>query len=221
MLIVPLAIAVLISPGPTADALSVKAVVKHLDIGLMGGPDHTGDVPGDGPYYLARCEERCHDALLTLLAGIESGRYKVSRDVNMLSVFTSLTNQTCDRSRFLPYAEKYALGDLKGTKLDRSARLGAIELLGQIGSDKHVVKLLELMTDDDHAIRIYVLEAVGKLGDERHTADVLATLNYDRPKDDFRYVEAEQRRINDLAKALEKKPTPKSALKPSRPPLPK
>jgi HEAT repeats len=215
VLFIPLAFALAFPHAEGAAApLPLKVALRHLEIGGLGGNDD-GDPnwkPNSGTPYLTVCEERCHDAFLELLDGIESGRYKPHADVNISSLFSALVRQKSDRSRFLKYAERYALKDRKENKVDEYTQRDAIQLLGQIGSDTHVEGLLKLMKDPDRQIRKTALRAIGVLGDSRHVPE-LTNLNNDPVEDHPILRDVDRRLITDTAEALSKKPIPESALK--------
>jgi HEAT repeat protein len=161
-----------------------------------------------GVPYLVDRGEHCHDALLSMLEKVDKKKLRVNKDVHMSHLFEVLTKQTCDRGRFLPFAEKYALTDRSQTKLSEDARRGAIKLLGQIGTPDHVEKLIPLLQEDEKSARQEALAAVRALGDRRHAKLVLDQLGAPRPNLPP-LTEAEQAELIAASKHLNTVPEPK------------
>lgn len=183
MFLLPIAVSALIAFDEATKPLSREVVLRHLKIGPRG-EDDSGDpayVPDAGNAYLAVCGERCHDALLDILDDMGKGKLRNPKDVPFWCVFNVLSRQKCDRSRFLPFAEKYALTDRSQTKLTERAQCYALNLLGQIGKPDHAEKLAPFLQDPDKEVRREALKAMENLGDNRHGQLVLDQLTAPRP----------------------------------------
>lgn len=179
---VPTAVALLFASNTHLNALSEERVRHELRPVLLDADDLFGpNARKFGTPFLIDSGERCHDGLLAILDKVERKKLRIGKDVYMDNVFTVLTHQKCDRSRFLKYAEKYALTSRNETKLSEGARRDAIRLLGQIGQPEHVEKLIPLLQEKEESARQQALTAIRSLGDRRHAQLVLDQLGAPRP----------------------------------------
>jgi hypothetical protein len=168
----------LVASVPQTDGAGTAAVMFHLNLRPSNANDspslHPLPPPTRGAPYLVSIGDLCHEGLHAVFTGVDSGRYKLN-ETNLLAAFRVLRKQTCDRSRFQPFALKYATADREKLKLLWRTQAEAIFLLGQIGGVKEIEVLLPLLDDPDWEIRSATLEAITQLGDGRH-----AYLVYDK-----------------------------------------
>lgn len=182
MLLSTVAVVLFMNVDEKKGILSEERVLRELQPNRLDAEDLYGpNARSFGVPFLIDCGERCHDGLFAILDQVEKKKLRVNKGVNMQDVFTVLNNQRCDRSRFLTYAEKYALTDRGETKLTEEARREAVNLLGQIGTPDHAEKLIPLLQDQEKCIRKEALAAIRKLGDRRHAQLVLDQLSAPRP----------------------------------------
>lgn len=208
----PVLAALLIATVPQTDGAAEAAVLYHLSIPYRRSdtPElQPPSTPTRGVRYLIHLGEGCHGALLAALGGVDSGRHRLGADVGLGAVFDVLLHQKCDRSRFLPYAEKYATGERVKGKITEDTQRDALRLIGQIGGVKQIEKVAPLLADPEWIVRCAAINTITQLGDQRHAA-----LIYDMQLSPKRFGgqlgNVEQNAIMAAYKTLQAKPPPAS-----------
>jgi hypothetical protein len=216
MLGISVCICVCIESQLAAVSLTEAEVRTELRAMRLDADDLTGaNARKAGIPFLIDCGPASHRGMLAILKSVAEKKLKSGRDVNVSALLYVLSHQKCDRSRFLAYAERYALSSTSETRVTEEGRVEAVSLLAQIGTVGHIESLLSLLDQDDFPVRKAALDAITQLGDSRH-----AYLVYDKlfsPKRLTGVVGvAEEKAIKKAWEALRAKPHPGQDAKPMK-----
>lgn len=185
-------VAVLVGLAVQAQGPKGQLPTDHEIREMLGAEDNLGGEQG----VLIALGERAFPAYLRILAAKDADRREVSQ------IFIVLSKVKADRGPFL----EHAVANLSHPH--RSVRWAAVQLLGQIGSERDTAPVVALLADEAWEVPFAAAKALAATGDRRALVAMDVWLNSGNRKDDRVMREQVAKYRDELKERLDKAKKP-------------